>query len=91
MNRVIHFEIHASDPERTAAFYRAVFDWDIVERRIPGVELPPEHRYWLVTTGADAERGINGGILVRRGPAPAGSSARRNRNPPPPLPLPGES
>jgi uncharacterized protein len=31
MNRVVHFEIHAADPERAAAFYRKVFDWNIKE------------------------------------------------------------
>lgn len=71
MNRVIHFEIHSSEPERTAAFYREVFGWEIREFLVPGVQLPPENRYWLATTGADAEPGINGGILVRRGPPPA--------------------
>ena len=27
MNRVIHFEIPADDPEKTIAFYRKVFGW----------------------------------------------------------------
>lgn len=71
MNRVVHFEIHASDPERTAACYRQVFDWEIQEWKIPRVELPPENRYWLVTTGTEPTAGINGGIVVRRGAAPA--------------------
>lgn len=47
MNRVVHFEIHAADPERAAAFYRAVFDWDVKEWVIPGVQIPNENRSWL--------------------------------------------
>lgn len=75
MNRVIHFEIHSANPERAAKFYRDVFGWTINEWLIPGVKLPDQNRYWLVTTGPDNEPGINGGILFRRGPAPADGQA----------------
>lgn len=71
MNRVVHFEIHAADPKRAAEFYHAVFGWDVREWVVPGVEIPDENRYWLVTTGPTAEPGIDGGILLRRGSAPA--------------------
>jgi uncharacterized protein len=71
MNRVVHFEVHSADPARTAAFYRDVFGWEIAEWIIPGVEVAEENRYWLVTTGPEGEPGINGGIVPRRGPAPA--------------------
>jgi hypothetical protein len=71
MNRIIHFEIQAADPERAARFYRSVFGWDIKEWVVPGVEIPRENRYWLVTTGSEKEPGINGGILFRRGADPA--------------------
>ena len=74
MNRVIHFEIHAVDPQRAARFYQTVFGWDIKEWIVPGVEMPDENRYWLVTTG-DKEPGINGGLLFRRGAAPADASS----------------
>jgi len=75
MNRVVHFEIHAADPERAAKFYANVFDWQIKEWTVPGVQIPDENRYWLVTTGAAGEPGIDGGILFRRGPAPAEGQA----------------
>lgn len=75
MNRVIHFEIHAADPERAAAFYRHVFGWDIREWIMPGVEVPKENRYWIVNTGSEPDLGINGGILFRRGAAPAEGQA----------------
>ncbi len=70
MSRVVHFEIHAADPERAAAFYRDAFGWDVREWTIPGIEVPPENRYWLAMTGPDGTPGINGGLLLRRGPAP---------------------
>lgn len=64
MARVIHFEIHAESPERAVRFYAAVFGWTIKKWDGP-VD------YWLVTTGPADERGIDGGLLIRRGPAPA--------------------
>lgn len=75
MNRVIHFEIHAADPERATKFYRNMFGWNIQEWVVPGVEMPKENRYWLVTTGSENEPGINGGILFRHGAAPAEGQA----------------
>ena len=70
MNRIVHFEIHANNPERAAKFYRDVFGWEINEWVIPGIQLKDENRYWLITTGPETEPGINGGLLFRRGPAP---------------------
>jgi uncharacterized protein len=31
MNRPVHFEIHAEDPERAANFYRQLFGWEITK------------------------------------------------------------
>jgi predicted enzyme related to lactoylglutathione lyase len=58
MGRVIHFEIHAEDPERAIKFYGEVFGWQIQKWDGP-VD------YWLVTTGSDDEPGINGAIIRR--------------------------
>jgi uncharacterized protein len=69
MNRIIHFEIGATNPERAAKFYRAVFGWNINEWVMPGVQMKDENRYWLVTTGPENEPGINGGLVFRHGPA----------------------
>ena len=44
------------------AFYAAVFGWTYQKWDGP---MP----YWIVTTGPNSERGINGGILPRRDPA----------------------
>jgi predicted enzyme related to lactoylglutathione lyase len=59
----VHFEVHATDPERSARFYREVLGWSI--------EQWGDQPYWIVTTGKADEPGINGGLLPRRGPAPA--------------------
>jgi len=61
MPRVVHFEIHADDPQRAVNFYQNVFGWQINKWEGP-------EDYWLVTTGANNEPGINGAILKRRGP-----------------------
>lgn len=62
MNRPIHFEIPATDPEKVMAFFKTVFGWSFQKWEGP---MP----YWLVTTGPEGEPGINGGVLVRRDPA----------------------
>lgn len=59
MHRVVHFELAAQDPERAAEFYRQAFGWVIKKWEGPA-------EYWLVTTGAESEAGINGGILRHR-------------------------
>ena len=61
MPRVVHFEIHADDPQRAANFYQGVFGWDIKKWEGP-------EDYWLVTTGKAPEPGIDGAILKRMGP-----------------------
>jgi predicted enzyme related to lactoylglutathione lyase len=58
MGRPYHFELPADDPERSAAFYRAVFGWTIEKWDGP-------QDYWLVTTGDDGP-GINGGLGRRQ-------------------------
>lgn len=60
MPRVVHFEIHASDPARAINFYENVFGWTFQKWEGP---MP----YWLVITGSDDQRGINGGLVPRRG------------------------
>jgi predicted enzyme related to lactoylglutathione lyase len=71
MNRIVHFEIHAGDPERAVKFYRDVFGWEIEEWSPPGPGVKDEDRYWMVMTGPETEPGINGGPVFRQGPAPA--------------------
>jgi len=61
MNRVVHFEIPADDPETSSKFYQEIFGWTFTKWEGP---MP----YWLIDTGSGAP-GINGGMLVRRDPA----------------------
>lgn len=63
--RVVHFEMHATEPERLIAFYAALFGWSFVAWGPPG-------SYWLIRTAPDAETGleppgIDGGLVPRRG------------------------
>ena len=60
MPRVVHFEIHAGDPERAVNFYKTLFDWQFQKW-----EGPTD--YWLVTTGPNEQPGINGGMMRRQG------------------------
>lgn len=61
MARVVHFEVHASDPERAARFYESVFEWRF--NHIAAID------YWTISTGEGP--GIDGGMLRRRGDPPA--------------------
>lgn len=69
MARIVHFEIHASDPERAIAFYSAVFGWKFHKWEGGDAE------YWLIETGPEEEPGINGGLGRRRGDAPEEGTA----------------
>jgi predicted enzyme related to lactoylglutathione lyase len=68
MPRIVHFEIHALDPERLAEFYRSLFGW-----KISKWDGPME--YWLIETGPKDEPGINGGLMRRQGGSPTDGQA----------------
>jgi predicted enzyme related to lactoylglutathione lyase len=68
MPRVIHFEIHATDPEGLISFYSSLFGWTFQKW-----EGPTD--YWLIRTGSAEERGIDGGLLRRHGNAPTATQA----------------
>jgi predicted enzyme related to lactoylglutathione lyase len=67
-NLVVHFEIHASEPQRLIDFYRELLGWTFTQFG----DMP----YWSIDTGEGAiaanvpGSGINGGLTQRRGPAP---------------------
>ena len=76
MNRVVHFEIHADDLERAKKFYTSVFGWEMQQM---GSEYG---NYVVVVTGPGPDDiaagkvtmenvGINGGMMLRKGPRPA--------------------
>ena len=66
-NLVVHFEIHASDPQRLIDFYSALLGWKF--ESYGGGEQP----YWVIDTGegaigntaAQPGLGINGGLTPR--------------------------
>jgi predicted enzyme related to lactoylglutathione lyase len=72
-NLVVHFEIHASDPQKLIDFYSSLLGWKF--ESYGGGDQP----YWAIDTGEGSIRnaagekglGINGGLTQRGGPAPA--------------------
>jgi uncharacterized protein len=63
MPRVVHFEIHATDPDLLVSFYTGLFGWTFQKWDGP-------MEYWVIRTGPAEERGIDGGLVRRRGDAP---------------------
>jgi uncharacterized protein len=59
MPRVVHFEIVTGDTERVRSFYEKVFEWKFNRW---GTE-----DYWLISTGQQDERGIDGGFVKSKG------------------------
>ena len=68
--RPVHFEIHASDPTATRAFYQSVLGWRFHQWG--------DNPYWLVITGdgdpiagvPHSQPGVDGGLLPRTGGSP---------------------
>ncbi|MCK5711206.1 MAG: VOC family protein [Hyphomicrobiaceae bacterium] len=60
MARVVHFEIHAENPERAIQFYQKSFGWEFQKWEGP-------MDYWLVMTGPKDQPGIDGGLVPRQG------------------------
>jgi uncharacterized protein len=69
MPRPVHFEFSVTDPERAQAFYTQIFGWTFSEW-----SGDPNMKYWLVKTGPDGEPGIDGGIMLRQGDMPPGTT-----------------
>ncbi len=57
MNRPVHFELHAPDPQAAMRFYEQVFGWQFQSWQ-------GDEQYWLVQTGEG--EGINGGLMRSR-------------------------
>jgi hypothetical protein len=62
MSRIVHFEVHASEPDRAIRFYQTLLGWQFHEWDGP-------MEYWMIRTGD--RPGIDGGLNRRRGPEPA--------------------
>ena len=74
-NVIVHFEIYVDDLERAKKFYTQVLGW--------AFKLEKEMNYTLVYPGGKIEDGpakigINGGMLLRPGPAPENNMAAPN-------------
>ena len=65
MNRVIHFDLYAKDPERAMKFYKEIFSWEFEKWEDESME-----KYWMIKTGSDDKPGINGGMIRRKGEEP---------------------
>ena len=71
-NLVVHFEIHASEPQKLVDFYSELLGWKFTT--YGGGDQP----YWVIETGEGAignvagqpGMGINGGLVPRMGPRP---------------------
>ncbi len=61
MHTVQFFEIHANNPNTAISFYSAVFGWTFEKQAFAPID------YWQIKTD-----GINGGLLGRPAPVPAG-------------------
>ena len=71
-NLVVHFEIHASEPQKLIDFYSELLGWKFEQFG----DIP----YWTIVTGEGSVAmsadgavpglGINGGLTERRGPRP---------------------
>ena len=68
-NLVVHFEIHATEPQRLMDYYSELLGWTFTRFG----DMP----YWAIDTGEGAIRmgtagtGINGGLTQRMGPPQA--------------------
>jgi len=60
MLRPMHFDLMARDPARAIAFYKAAFGWTIEKWDGP-------YDYYMITTGAPGEPGIDGGLSPSTG------------------------
>lgn len=65
--RVTHFEIHAADPQRAIEFYSKTLGWEFNQWG--------GQPYWLIKTGPADKRGIDGGLVPRRGDGPVEGQA----------------
>lgn len=60
MNRIVHFEIHAPNPQAAIDFYTKNFGWSFTKWDGEQTE------YWLVSTGDKNSKGIDGGLMKSR-------------------------
>jgi hypothetical protein len=74
-NNIVHFEIYVDDMERAKKFYKTVLGWAV--NHIEAMNYTLVYPGGKVTEGP-AKVGINGGMLLRSGPAPENNKAAPN-------------
>lgn len=62
LGTLVHFEIPASDPEKSSKFYQQLFQWKIAK-----VPMGPMD-YWLISEKDAAENDTMGGLFKRMDP-----------------------
>lgn len=65
MGRIVHFEIHVDDMERAKKFYGEAFGW-----RFEDWSDYAGTPYFGAVTGDADQLGINGALMLRKGPSP---------------------
>ncbi len=60
MSRVVHFEVHATEPEKLVTFYGDLLGWQFAKWDGP-------MEYWMIKTGPTEHPGIDGGMVRRMG------------------------
>jgi predicted enzyme related to lactoylglutathione lyase len=66
MAKVAYYEIQVDNFVRAQAFYGTIFDW-----KFSKMEAPFE--YYMINSGPDDEKGIDGGMLQRQNSLTAGN------------------
>ncbi|MEG0450858.1 MAG: VOC family protein [Lysinibacillus sp.] len=56
MGKILRFDLQVPNPEEAIAFYTNSFGWEF--NKIPGPQ-----DYWLISTGASDQPGIDGGLM----------------------------
>ena len=72
MPTIVHFEIPSDDVERSKAFYKDLFGWNI--EKWPGSENAPEEiEYFMITTtDQKGNKSLTGGMMKRQNPQQQG-------------------
>jgi hypothetical protein len=69
-NLVVHFEIHASEPQRLVDFYSALLGWTFTRFGDTPYSTIDTGEGAIGNVAGTAGHGINGGLTERRGPRP---------------------
>ena len=60
-NRIVHFEIPATDSEKISKFYSDLFGWKFSKQDMPGMD------YWMIETTGMGPEHLAGGMYKKQG------------------------